>query len=117
MARNLTAEPPLPVNEIQGDILIGLPKRHEHLMFFEIVDPVKFKAFLKTVDITSVQECLEKRQAIADNKAKGGANTYPDTRAQYRIHVQRSRKTWCRRTQRGVSCIYKWDGSESGKAE
>ena len=77
MARNLTAGPPLPVNEIQGDILIGLPKRHEHLMFFEIVDPVKFKAFLKTVDITSVQECLEKRQAIADNKAKGVQTLIP----------------------------------------
>ena len=70
MARDLTLEPPLPVNEIQGDILIGLPKRREHLIFFEIVDAVKFKAFLKTLDITSVQECLDKRQAIADNKAK-----------------------------------------------
>lgn len=77
MARDLTLEPPLPVNEIQGDILIGLPKLHEHLIFFEIVDAVKFKAFLKTLDITSVQECLDKRQTIADNKAKGVRTLIP----------------------------------------
>jgi len=34
MARDLNAEPLFPVEEIQADILVGLKKRHEHLMFF-----------------------------------------------------------------------------------
>src|SRR3712207_1173673 len=67
-ARDLAAEPLLAVADIQGDILSGMPKRHEHLIFFQITDTAKFKAFLKTLHITSVRECLDKRAAIEDHK-------------------------------------------------
>jgi hypothetical protein len=54
MSRNLLAEPIFPTNDIQGDILVGLPKNKEHLIFFEITDAPQFKAFLRTLEITSV---------------------------------------------------------------
>lgn len=77
MPRDLTAEPALPAADIQGDILAGMPKRHEHLIFFGISDRAKFKAFLKTLSITSVQECLDKRAAIADHKKNGVETLIP----------------------------------------
>ena len=70
MPRDLQAEPLLPVADIQGDILVGLPKNHEHLIFFRILDVANFKAFLKALEVTSAQECLDKRAAIAANKEK-----------------------------------------------
>jgi Dyp-type peroxidase family len=71
MPRNFQAEPIFPTSDIQGDILVGLPKNREHLIFFEITDAPKFKTLLRTLEITSVQECLNKRAAIAANKANG----------------------------------------------
>lgn len=70
MPRDLQAEPLLPIDDIQGDLLVGLLKNYEHLIFFEITDIGKFKDFLKTVEITSVGECLGQRAAIAANKAQ-----------------------------------------------
>ncbi len=70
MPRNLQAEPLLPVDDIQGDILVGLLKNHEHLIFFEITNLGDFKSFLQTVEITSVRDCLDQRAAIAANKAQ-----------------------------------------------
>jgi len=55
MARNLSLEPALPNTEIQADILVGLLKKHEHLIFFQIVNPPAFKTFLKTLHITSIR--------------------------------------------------------------
>ncbi len=77
MARDLSLEPALPTNNIQGDILVGLAKRHEHLMFFRIVDVDEFRAFLKTLHITSMQECLDQRAAIAQAKANHVATVLP----------------------------------------
>ncbi|WP_019905778.1 Dyp-type peroxidase [Methylobacterium sp. 77] len=68
MARDLEAEPLFPLDVIQGDILAGLPKRHEHLMFFTITDPVSFKSFLKTLHVTSMEDCLDDRDNIAAQK-------------------------------------------------
>lgn len=47
MARALNAEPLFPTEDIQGDILAGLPKRRERLLFFRVEDPAAFTAFLK----------------------------------------------------------------------
>jgi hypothetical protein len=55
MARNLADEPPFSTSEIQGDILPGLPKNHEHLIFFHIQDVGRFKAFVKSLSLTSMQ--------------------------------------------------------------
>ena len=69
MARNLANEPVFATSEIQGDILPGLPKNHEHLIFFHIQNVGKFKKFVKGLSLTSMQECLAKRAAIKVKKA------------------------------------------------
>lgn len=71
MPRDLQAEPILPTEDIQADILVGLLKNHEHLIFFEIVDVVRFKMFLKTLAVTSASECLSQRALIAANRERG----------------------------------------------
>jgi hypothetical protein len=71
MARDVNAEPLFPTDVIQGDILTGLPKRCERLLFFSIDVPTLFKAFLKDLDITTMQECLAQRDAIAKRKSEG----------------------------------------------
>lgn len=71
MARDLSQEPLFPTHEIQGDILVGLIKKTEHLLFFRIDDVRLFKTFLKTLQITSMQECLDVQRLIASRKAAG----------------------------------------------
>jgi hypothetical protein len=71
MARDLNAEPIFPISDIQGDILAGLPKRCELLLFFKIQDPAAFKTFLKTLHVTSMEECLAQRDLIEHRKKEG----------------------------------------------
>jgi Dyp-type peroxidase family len=71
MVRDLTAEPLFPIEDIQGDILVGLPKRVERLLFFSIDDADDFKEFLNALEVTSVAECLVIRDLIAKRKAAG----------------------------------------------
>jgi Dyp-type peroxidase family len=71
MPRDLNAEPTFQTPDIQGDILAGLPKRCELLLFFKIQDPKVFKAFLKTLHITSMEECLAQRDLIKRRKEAG----------------------------------------------
>ncbi|MGR9270773.1 Dyp-type peroxidase (plasmid) [Rhizobium leguminosarum] len=71
MARDLNLEPLFPTTDIQGDILVGLLKNHEHLIFFKIADVAKFKAFLRSLHITSMQECLDQRAMIKQHKDNG----------------------------------------------
>lgn len=71
MARDLSGEPQFPTHEIQGDILAGLAKKHQHLLFFQIVDTKKFRAFIRSLHLTSMQECLDQRATIAANKRNG----------------------------------------------
>jgi hypothetical protein len=51
MARDLSQEPLLPVNDIQGDILLGLPKRVERLLFFKIEHVQTFRNFLAQLNL------------------------------------------------------------------
>lgn len=71
MPRDLNAEPTFQTPDIQGDILAELPKRCELLLFFKIQDPKIFKAFLKTLHITSMEECLAQRDLIKRRKEAG----------------------------------------------
>lgn len=71
MARDLSQEPLLAVDDIQGDILAGLPKRVERLLFFKIEHAHAFKSFLAQLELTSVRQVLGWRALIADRKAKG----------------------------------------------
>jgi Dyp-type peroxidase family len=65
MGRDLQAEPLLATDAIQGDILPGLAKRTERLLFFEIVDVARFRTLLADLAVTSMQECLDQRATIA----------------------------------------------------
>lgn len=69
--RDPANEPVFPIDEIQADILVALPKRSERLLFFSIDDPAAFKAFLKQVHLTSTRETLDQRSVIAARKAAG----------------------------------------------
>ena len=68
MARDLSQEPLFDVNDIQGDILVGLIKKVERLLFFEITDAENFRLFLKDLQITSMSECLMQAEIIAAGK-------------------------------------------------
>ena len=71
MARNVAVEPLLPVDEIQGDVLVGLLKRVERLVFFEVTDRNRFRQFVSTVRLTSARDCLNQRDLVAARKAQG----------------------------------------------
>jgi hypothetical protein len=71
MLRDLALEPQLHTVDIQGDILPGLLKRHENLIFFRIDDAAAFKKFVAELPITTMQHVLDQRQLIADRKAAG----------------------------------------------
>jgi len=68
------APPPGPLNldNIQGDILSGLPKKTQLYIFFEIADVTKFRQNLVRFipHITSVAQVLKDRKAIDDHKRK-----------------------------------------------
>ena len=71
MARDLSAEPLLDVDVVQGDILVGLIKKVEHLLFFRIDDVDAFKTFAKVMDVTSMKDCLDQQTLIQTRKAAG----------------------------------------------
>ena len=77
MARDLDAEPIFPSGEIQGDILVGLLKRREHLLFFSIDHPAAFKEFVKGLQLTSQQECIAQRDLIKKRKDAGIETVVP----------------------------------------
>jgi Dyp-type peroxidase family len=75
MARGVSAEPIFQTDDIQGDILVGLLKRVEKFVFFTVgtgeEDKAAFRTFLSTLQITTMQECLRQRAAVAASKAAG----------------------------------------------
>jgi Dyp-type peroxidase family len=67
------AEPQLEIDDIQGDILVGLPKDFEWFIFFTIQNPEKFKKFARdnlVTRITSTAEALTWESAL--QTVKGG---------------------------------------------
>jgi Dyp-type peroxidase family len=71
MPRDLTAEPLFPTDDIQGDILVGLLKKWEKFIFFRVTDGELFSTFMRTLEITSMQDCLDQRAVVEANKAAG----------------------------------------------
>jgi len=68
----VTASPPLDLNNIQGDILSGLPKKTQFYIFFAVADTKKFRADLNKFIplIKTVEGVLKDRDAIYDHKKK-----------------------------------------------
>ncbi|KAK0199294.1 peroxidase TAP [Desarmillaria ectypa] len=64
--------PSLDLNNIQGDILGGLPKKTETCFFFQITNPNSFKAHLKLFIplIKTTAQVVADRKAINDQKKK-----------------------------------------------
>lgn len=77
MARDLTKEPLLPVTDIQGDILVGLTKRCERLIFFKIENPAEFKRFVAGLAITTMADTLSRLQLIQQRKRDGVETLVP----------------------------------------
>jgi Dyp-type peroxidase family len=71
MSRDVHAEPVLATSRIQGDILPGLLKKNELLLFFRIDSATDFVPFLKGLPLTSMQTVLEQRAEVADRRARG----------------------------------------------
>ncbi|MEA2230370.1 MAG: hypothetical protein QOD83_186 [Solirubrobacteraceae bacterium] len=68
MARELDAEPLLPSEDIQGDILVGLLKRRERLLFFRIDNAQAFKKVLSGLELTSQEEVIAQRELIKQRR-------------------------------------------------
>lgn len=81
MARDVSNEPLFQSDDIQGDILVGLLKKVEKFVFFTIgrndENKGAFRVFLSTLQITTMQECLDQRAAVAASKAAGNAALLP----------------------------------------
>ncbi|WP_375424066.1 Dyp-type peroxidase [uncultured Friedmanniella sp.] len=77
MSRNLNAEPQLDTHAIQGDILPGLLKKDEALLFFTIDDVTTFRPFLHALPFTSMAEALEQRAEVTRRKQAGVETLLP----------------------------------------
>ncbi|TDL17953.1 Dyp-type peroxidase [Rickenella mellea] len=69
----LPPAPGLNLDDIQGDVILGIPKRVEWFLFFKIVNPADFKKHLKQLipAITTTNDIIKARKAIDDHKKKG----------------------------------------------
>ncbi len=76
----LVALPPpnqaeLDLDDIQGDVLLGLQKDHELFVFFEITDVARFKQVLRRKlvrHVTSTRDVRRREFELRDNKANHG---------------------------------------------
>src|ERR1700709_1536515 len=65
-------EEQLNLNEIQGDIIVGLQKQVETFVGFAILNVTQFKAFLKGLHLTSARDAIVAERKIAAFQAAGG---------------------------------------------
>ncbi|QRV90382.1 peroxidase family 2 domain protein [Ceratobasidium sp. AG-Ba] len=49
------------LDNVQGDVIMGLPKKKQEFMFFGIADPVKFKAALPSLKVASTRDVIKAR--------------------------------------------------------
>ncbi|MGI3785561.1 MAG: hypothetical protein ACRYG2_32850 [Janthinobacterium lividum] len=66
MLRDVHAEPVLATTRIQGDVLPGLLKKDELLLFFRIDSALDFLPFLQGLPLTNMQTVLDQRAEVAD---------------------------------------------------
>src|SRR5262249_25915459 len=67
----------LDLNEIQGDVLIGLQKNAENFIFFKIVDVASFKGLLKGVVLQRItnSELVQKQELLVQRHKSLGHRT------------------------------------------
>ena len=66
-------EEQLDLNDIQGDILVGLQKQVETFVGFKILDVKRFKAFLKGLHLTSARDAIVAERRIDAFQASGAS--------------------------------------------
>ncbi len=74
------ADPAIAVDEIQGDVLIGLPKKAQVFVFFSITDRAAFKtAFAKSLldEVTTTHQAQQQMEQIAAAKKAGDTALLP----------------------------------------
>src|SRR6195952_2575736 len=65
-------EEQLNLDQIQGDILVGLQKEAEMFVGFAIGDVKKFKRFVSTIHFTTARDALLAEERIKASKTNGG---------------------------------------------
>ncbi|KAG9102514.1 hypothetical protein FRC07_010218 [Ceratobasidium sp. 392] len=56
------------VENVQGDVILGFPKKKQEFVFFVIKDSAKFKAIIPSLKITTTGDVIQAREAIAATK-------------------------------------------------
>ncbi|KAG8732477.1 hypothetical protein FRC10_000893 [Ceratobasidium sp. 414] len=65
------------VENVQGDIILGLPKKKQEFVFFVIADSAKFKAAIPSLRVTSTGDVIRSREAIAKAKQANPGSLVP----------------------------------------
>src|SRR5215471_15500948 len=76
MARQIT--PQLDLNEIQGDLLIGMQKNAELFIFYKIADTARFKALMREYvagRVTNTWTAQQRDREVYENRRRGAART------------------------------------------
>ncbi|CAE6479622.1 hypothetical protein ACGC1H_002442 [Rhizoctonia solani] len=60
------------LNNVQGDIILGFPKKKEEFIFFVIQDAAKFKKALSKLKVTTTADVIEARKTIQEKKSQFG---------------------------------------------
>ncbi|KAG9090904.1 hypothetical protein FRC06_000832 [Ceratobasidium sp. 370] len=65
------------VDNVQGDIILGLPKKKQEFVFFVITDAAKLKAALPSLQVTSTGDVIRSREAITKAKQQNPGTLVP----------------------------------------
>ncbi|KAG8684865.1 hypothetical protein FRC08_013445 [Ceratobasidium sp. 394] len=65
------------VDNVQADIILGLPKKKQEFLFFLIIDPAKFKSAISSLQVTSTGDVIRSREAIAKAKQENPGSLVP----------------------------------------
>jgi Dyp-type peroxidase family len=72
--------PELDLDEVQGDLLVGMQKNAELFVFFKIADPLRFKALASgyvVSQVTSALRARDREEIVAQRKPLGDAPAEP----------------------------------------
>lgn len=66
----------LDLNEIQGDLLVGMQKHAELFVFFKITDATRFKAVVReyVVDLLTHGRTVQERERMVEARGRGGGS-------------------------------------------
>ncbi|CUA72642.1 Peroxidase 2 [Rhizoctonia solani] len=58
------------LNNVQGDVILGFPKKKQEFIFFVIQDPAKFQKALVDLKVTTTADVIEARTTIQQKKSQ-----------------------------------------------